>query len=275
MNLGVWEDHTWGDAALWAPEQLANFNSDPANWSVEGSEPFYETQARMMAVLKELSQKHDGGTIALVSHGAAIRSLIAALTGVPSNEITKIRHCDNTAVTEMTVDNSTGTVEIAYMGDGSHLGEAGTRFVRQDWWKSNVGYDATSMRFVGLDKENDEADYRLIRPDGDWERACLRAGKNANAAVWCICMNERAGFTELDIDRDADESIGWIDYYAMFPEWRGRFLSVQLLGHAVSLYRGLGREKIRICADGETAGYFEHFGFESIGGGILEKDIKI
>ena len=75
------------------------FNHDPDRWCVQGGETFAAVQQRMTDVLLELAQRHEGETIAVVSHGMAIRAYICAVLGVPSTEIPKIPHGDNTAVT--------------------------------------------------------------------------------------------------------------------------------------------------------------------------------
>ncbi len=103
-----------------------------------------------------------------------------------------------------------------------------------------------------------------------------RVEENSEAVAWAMCAEERVGLIELDIKREAEEKAGWIDHYAMLSRWRGKFLSVQLLGHAVSLYRRLGRLKLRLEAYGAAAEYFEHYGFkETAKDGILEKDITL
>ncbi len=154
VNLGVWEDQTWGEAAEVSPDQITFFNRDPEKWNVEGSEPLSYTQERMMTMLKEIAARHDGEKVAIVSHGAAIRALLAAILEIPSDKIINIRHCDNTAVTELTVEGSNITVDS--MGDSSHLKSVGTRFLRQDWWKNERGIDMTSLRFVPLNMKSDE-----------------------------------------------------------------------------------------------------------------------
>ena len=274
VNLGVWEDRTWGEAASESPEQITFFNRDPEKWNVEGSEPLSVTQERMMSVLSEITARHAGGRIAIVSHGAAIRALLAAILGIPSENITKIHHCDNTAVTELTVEG--GKITVDSMGDCSHLKTVGTRFLRQDWWKNERGIDTTSLRFEPLDLKTDEKAYRDIHPNGDWNTAVRRVHENSEAVAWAMCEDERVGLIELDIKRESEKNVGWIEHYAMLPRWRGKYLSVQLLGHAVSVYRRLGREMLRLEAYGAAAEYFGHYGFtETSTDGILEKDISI
>ena len=76
-----------------------------------------------------------------------------------------------------------------------------------------------------------------------------------------------AGIVELDTERCARESAGWISLLYMAPAARGHGLAVQLLGHAVSVFRHLGRGAIRlhVSTENPTAiGFYRHFGFREL-----------
>jgi len=271
--LGAWEDRPWGDATAFQPQQLLYFNNDPEKWSIEGGEPLKRTQARMLAAVREFAAAHDGGSIAVVSHGAAIRAMLAAVMHIPSSQIATIRHCDNTAVTELEVEGKTGEIRVLSMGDASHLSPENTRFWKEVWWKKDVDFDATGLRFAPMSPGNDRDLYALVRPGG-FDTACRRVEEDENAVVWAIYREQKIGLIELDEEKERDAGAGWIDWYFMRPEWRGLRLSVQMLGHAVSVYRTMGRESLKLVpADAFAAEYFGEFGFE--GDGVLEKDIRV
>ena len=92
---------------------------------------------------------------------------MCALMGVPSNEIASIRHCDNTAVALLNVEN--GDIKIEYMSDNSHLGEL-THFGRQAWWKNNTGFDNSNLRHEPMARE-EHADLYLESRRESWEIA--------------------------------------------------------------------------------------------------------
>ena len=295
IHMGVWEDMPWGNVERYDREQLSRFNSNPEQWSVEGREYFPETQKRMLGIVRELAEKHEGQAIALFTHGAAIRALMCALKGVPSNEIASIRHCDNTAVALLNVEN--GEIALEYMSDSSHLGEL-THFGRQAWWKNNTGFDNSNLRHENMEGEEYTKLYLAARREAfeiarrpgealqeeEWLR---RAQANRRACPEALDIafmeDEPAGVIELDTERDKEKGIGWIAFHCMFPKYRGKLLAIQLIGHAVSLYRRLGRAKLRaaVPAGNENAlGYYKHFGFleiERTGNNevVLEKDISL
>ena len=79
--VGRWEQQTWGDIARTDKEQLVNFNLHPEKWYVEGAETPRQVLERVLAAVKQIAGENEGKTIAVVSHGYAIRLLLAELEG--------------------------------------------------------------------------------------------------------------------------------------------------------------------------------------------------
>ena len=280
VNLGEWEDLTWGDAEHLQPEQLSYFNRDPAKWDVPGSEVYADTQSRMVSVVRELAKRHEGGVIACGSHGAAIRVLCAYIMKVPSYMINTVHHSDNTGITELTVDNDTGEFKIVRLGDAGHLGGL-TRFFRSKWMSSADGLDSHNLWFKFPEIDADHREMSDVMGTEAYSRAETALKEHPRAAAIAMCAGEPAGFITLDITA-GDGKVGVISDYVMLPKYRGHCLSVQLMGHAVSVYRGLGRRALRISVPDEyskSVGYFEHFGFKTVGKEngttVLEKDISV
>jgi probable phosphoglycerate mutase len=78
-----------------APEEYAEFTR--ANWdAVTGAEKRAEVAARMTSALTEVAAAlSDDGAAVVVSHGAAIRTAVAALLGWPSVEALTLHGMDN------------------------------------------------------------------------------------------------------------------------------------------------------------------------------------
>ena len=76
----------------WTGRELSDLNEDPL-WRrfnslrsltrAPGGEIQLETQARMIAALERLRERHPGQTVAVVSHGDVIKSAIAYYAGIP------------------------------------------------------------------------------------------------------------------------------------------------------------------------------------------------
>ena len=77
-----------------------------------------------------------------------------------------------------------------------------------------------------------------------------------------------AGMIELAPDSGAEENRGHIAFLCMDPAFRGRGLAVQLIGHAVSVFRRLGRRGVRLSVFEGNVGairFYEEFGFRTVG----------
>ena len=77
-----------------------------------------------------------------------------------------------------------------------------------------------------------------------------------------------AGIIELDPERASEKGAGWISLCYLTPAYRGKNLAVQLIGHAVSVFRGLGRVSLRLhVAETNTRAiaFYGKYSFERIG----------
>lgn len=278
--MGVWEDRSWGTVAYEDPEQMRNFNHDPDNWRVEGAETFSELTRRMTGIILELAEKHDGQTIAAVSHGMAIRALLCNIMKISPKDISQIPHSDNTAVSLLTVEN--GEISIEFYNSNSHVPPAISTFAKQTWWKEKSGTERNNLRFEPLNLEKEAALYTRSYADTwivahgsirgfDAEHYLRRAGEHAKehpeALMKAMRDDEFAGIIELDIERHKEHNAGWITLCTLSETSRNQRLGVQLIGHAISVFRRLGRERVRLYVSGhnrKAVGFYEYYGFGQI-----------
>ena len=280
VNMGVWEDVPWGDLQYNEPEMFAYFGGDPARWRVEGSEGYDSVIERMTECISQTAERHDGETIAVFSHGFAIRAFISAMMGVQSHEAYKVPHSDNTAVALLTYDNKALTIE--YQGDNSHLSGEISTFANQTWWRGDSAlqeegtapkeraWHMENLRYMPLDESRDA---ELLEKCGNKTQTGLYTG----FAVFL--MDEPAGLVGLDTNKYSDENAGFITYYFIKPEYSHMGFEIQLIGQAVSVFRKLGRNKLRIRIPAEGEGFYLKHGFANIEGqgsvSLLEKDISL
>ena len=277
--LGCWEGRPWGDVEYETPEQMYYFNHDPANWIIEGGERYEAAQARMQTVLRDIAARHEGKTVAAVSHGMAIRVFLASVLGIPSAEIDRLPHGDNTAVTCLHYENGVPTVE--YYNDASHLPEDLSTLGRQTWWK-NKGADAGNLRFEPLSFPRDSAFFDACYADawatahgstaGYTPRPYLRSAKNhaktPHAVVKLLSGSDVVGMIDIDPERGKNEGYGWISFFYLLPAYRGKGWGAQLLGHALWFCETRGWHSLRLHVAEDNAhakGFYEHFGFTVIG----------
>ncbi len=300
INVGVWEDVPWGNLSRDWPEQMELFARDPERYQVPGSEHFGAVVERMVTVLTELAEKHDGQTIAAFSHGMAIRALLCHLMGLSSEQVIQVPHGDNTAVHLLHYENGKFTIE--YYNDNRHLTDEASTFARQVWWRKETGgnEDTDNAVFDPLDPSAEAALYTRCYAEtwrashGDlagFNESVYLAMAKTHAAldpqqlVQMRCGGEFVGLIELDRERAAQEKAGWISLIFCEQAYRRRRLGIQLLGHAVSYFRARGYEKLRLHVsqtNTEAIGFYERCGFrtlqsvQGVGGDLwlMEMDIR-
>ena len=277
--MGIWEDQPWGNAEYDAPEQMYNFNAAPENWVIEGAERFDHLCARIRGAVLDIASRHDGETIAIVSHGMAIRTLlwdVLRREGSPNAP----GHGDNTSVSLLEVTGE--TIHAVFLNDISHLPAELSTFARQSWWKNEGGSELNNLRIVPLKLPEEQALYLDCYADA-WRfahgsltgfepplylrSAAEHAAQTPLALMKALRGEALAGIIELDTERCVRENAGWISLLYMVPELRGHGLAVQLLGHAVSVYRNLGRKAIRLHVSKENPRairFYEKYGFRTL-----------
>ena len=244
VNVGAWEDVAWGDIKAGYPQMHGLFSSDPGKWRVDGSEAFERVQSRMTGCIRKLAGRHDGGAIAVFSHGFAIRSFLCGVMGVPSRGINAVQYCDNTAVTLLTYDD--GELGIEYQGDNSHLDGGLSTFSRQTWWRDEEERRSEDMRFLAGTPTQ------------------TSAGGASNALEYTAYLdNGQAGLLTLLFEGDGTGSAAWIRNIYIKPELRRKGFGIQLIGQAVADSRKRKRENlcIEIPGGGPAIDYFRNHGF--------------
>lgn len=139
VDVGYWEDTTWAEIERTDSEQLSLFNTNAEKWHVDGSERITEVRDRMCAALRDIAQRHEGQTVAVFSHGMAMRVALGTLQGLSLSEIDKTGHAENTAVARLTYEDGKFTVD--YRDDASHLSDEIATIKRQPWVKDAKGFE--------------------------------------------------------------------------------------------------------------------------------------
>lgn len=280
--MGVWEGEAWGNLTYKYPEQMRLFNTDLSKWEVPGSESYESVQRRITDTVLDIAEKHEGGTVCIVSHGMAIKIFLMGVLGVPASESMKLGHGDNTSVSLVEVEN--GKINALYWNDNSHLGEELSTFAKQRWWRREDGRDESDLRFVPLNlKIRENATYytrcyadswraahgstALFYPSVYLSAAKEHAASDPESLLLVMCGDFKAGLLELDPKRQSAEGIGWISLCYLSPDFRGHGLGVQLIGCAAAYYSRRGRSALRLHAavtNTSAIAFYERYGFREI-----------
>lgn len=242
VNLGVWEDRTFGQIYREDAEQLRRFNDDPDRWHVEGAESYQEYSFRFLQAVLDIARRHEGQSAAIFSHGSVIRSLQYRLfPDVPG-------HSDNTAVSLLEFEN--GRFTPVYLDDNGHLSEEVSTLARQNWWRGGKDHNLwfrplTGGRewYLACREDAWRALYGEPLPNRPFYQNALDGSGGVPGALCDVMLEEeRVGLLHLNTQQD----VGHISFLYLLPGYRGLGLGTQLLGQAVSVFRGQGKSRMQL-----------------------------
>jgi len=289
IGAGVWEDVPWGQLLHDHRESLTAFLACDPGWQVEGCETFPQVRKRMSAAIRRIAASHPGQTVAVVSHGCAIRMGLSDFLGFGLDELAKIPLSNNTGVAKLEVEN--GQVKVVYFNDDSHLADPWIPKASSAY--GIPGMERNALRFRPLLLPQERERYLAARRDGwqashgtmdgfDGEKFLAVAEQNSAHDKKCVLLallgDTPMGVLQMDWQQEAEQRAGRVPFLYVAPEFRSKGLGVQLLGQAVCTYRAMGRQVLRLrCApENERAKkFYVTHGFYKIGeepGGIGHLD---
>ena len=280
--MGDWEDHPWGEVRHFTPTELDRFNATDPTWRAPNGENLAEVGDRMEEAIRDIASRHDGQTITIFSHGTAIRQFTANARHLSPEEWKNLGHSDNTAVTKLTFDGTEFSIE--YEGDASHLDESISTLARQAWWRKDPNQPPDiNLWFRPIDWEAERHLYLQSRsnawhcthvngPAFEGEGFLRDAQEHLSHSPWGVTVamdkDNFAGIIQVDTERYKEVNAGYIPFCFVRPELRDHNLGIQLIGQAVSFFRPLGRDKLRLrCApyNAHAQHFYAKYGFVKVG----------
>jgi len=250
INMGSLEGRFFGNVMHDDPDCMMKFIRSPWEWQCADSETLDQVAARALPAVRELAEKHEGQTIALVSHGVTIRCILTGLLNFPRSGPEMVPIVGNTSVTKLSYDG--GTFSPEYLNDCSHLDV----LQLSDWIQRNI------LRHEPFDPSTDPEYYmqcyreawsfahrgslRGFAPETYLSSAVEHFRRDRNSVVRLYYEDRPAGLVDLDVERGAHANYGWISLLYLEPEFRHMDLGIQALGRAIMHYRKLGRTSLRL-----------------------------
>lgn len=98
INFGVWEGYYWEDIKIEYKDFLKKWEDDKENTPIPEGESYGQVQKRVYKKFKEIISKHQtNSNIIIVSHGVAIKVLIAKILEINIQNLHKF-HIDNASI---------------------------------------------------------------------------------------------------------------------------------------------------------------------------------
>lgn len=268
LNIGPWEQQFLGNLSHEVPDLTNRFLFDSENWAVPGAETFSQVRERALAELTRIAEENNGKTIAVVSHGVAIRCILSGITGIPLSDTERLPICKNTAVTKLLWEN--GQFRIDFLNDDSHLSES-----ERTAWHTNG-----ALRDEVFDPKTDRSWYEGCYADawktvhGDlsgfsadtYYRAACRHHKVRLGSVLRIFLEEEsAGLVDLDPERGQADGVGWISLLYLKDSFRNLGYGIQLLARAIVFYRDRRCLQLQVAECNRPAlSFYRREGFRTV-----------
>ena len=127
IELGSWEGRFMKEIAEQYPEEWKLWMNNPEKLKVKDMETLYDVQKRAKACLDNLVSKYDGEILAVVTHRAVLKPLIAACLNIASPYFWKI-HLDTASYSLLSHKEDRGYCLIQ-SNQNKHLKEYVTEWV--------------------------------------------------------------------------------------------------------------------------------------------------
>jgi len=127
IELGSWEGHYKKEIEKQYPEEWKLWVGNPEKLQVENMETLYEVQKRAKTCLDNLVSKHKGETLAIVSHRAVLKPLIAACLNIASPYFWRI-HLDTASYSLLSHKEGRGYC-LVQLNQTKHLKEYVTEWI--------------------------------------------------------------------------------------------------------------------------------------------------
>ncbi len=119
VYAGEWEGKTFDYLIEHGGEMYHKWRFDIGNAACTGGESCAELQKRILRTVRAIAEENDGKTVAIASHGAAIRALMCALTADSPDAMKDIPWVSNASVTTVIAEN--GSLRLECAGYDEHL----------------------------------------------------------------------------------------------------------------------------------------------------------
>ncbi|MCI6284082.1 histidine phosphatase family protein [Selenomonas sp.] len=127
LHFGEWEGCSLAAMNEGWPELYRDFFRHPDRLAIPGGETFPHLQQRATACIAELCRAHEGQTIAVVAHGAILRTLLCAALHIDLRYVWTIRQF-NTAVSIVRYESGgEGWPTVELLNSTAHLDRAGVK----------------------------------------------------------------------------------------------------------------------------------------------------
>ena len=137
INGGIFEGKKFRELPELYPEAYDLWKNHHPKFVVENGESMESVFNRITLTITKLAARNREKTIAIVSHGCAIRNFLCYANNKSLNEINDVSWSDNTAISKIEFDHNLKPT-IIFQNDSSHLTDEASTLSFQTWWKKEM-----------------------------------------------------------------------------------------------------------------------------------------
>ncbi len=121
----------WADLPKLYPVEYGLWKNRMEDFYIEDGEKMTEVFDRMKSAMDRIAAENEGKTIAVVSHGCALRNFLCYAMGKPISALKDVGWSDNTAVS--LVEYESGVPKIIFKNNNEHLPDELSTLSRSRW----------------------------------------------------------------------------------------------------------------------------------------------
>ncbi len=132
INGGDWEGKPWAILPAAYPEEYALWTGEMWRFHAPNGESMADVYQRMTDAVSRIAREHQGQTVAIVSHGCAIRNFLSFAEFGVAARLADVGWADNTAVSLVEYDTDAGW-QLIFKNDADHLPADCSTLRRSHW----------------------------------------------------------------------------------------------------------------------------------------------
>lgn len=134
INGGGMEGVKWSELVTLFPKEFELWSSNHSKFAIADGESMEQLYNRITLTVTKLAARNRGKTIAIVSHGCAIRNFLCYAHDIPLSGIGDLPWSDNTAVSKIEFDHNLKPT-IVFENNSDHLLPELSTLSTQKWWR--------------------------------------------------------------------------------------------------------------------------------------------
>ncbi len=134
IYAGEFQGKDWSELPVLFPKEYYDWKHNQGEFKSPNGESMKDVYNRMVSAMNDILSKSSQKTIAVVSHGCAIKNYQCYLKGLPLSRMHELGWADNTSVSKVVFSDSL-TPTIEYLNDSSHLSTEDSTLKYSQWCK--------------------------------------------------------------------------------------------------------------------------------------------